>query len=105
MINVGANEVNDALRFVRQAGLADVPVMLKVWAEMIHCFHLFVPRLEEERIANAEAGAFFKHYCLPLNSYGQQRRSPIRQKTEPEEMMQVASMLSKPLYYRRDFAL
>lgn len=60
LIHVGASEVllDDALRLARQAGLADVPVTLKVWADMIHCFHLFAPVLEEGRVAIAEAGAF-----------------------------------------------
>ncbi|KAI9132944.1 alpha/beta hydrolase [Acaryochloris sp. CCMEE 5410] len=60
LIHVGAVEVllDDALRLARQAGLADIPVTLKVWSDMIHCFHLFAPVLEEGRVAISEIGAF-----------------------------------------------
>lgn len=71
MIHVGANEVllDDALRLARQAGLADVSVTLKVWTDMIHCFHLFAPQLEEGRVAIAQVGAFLNHHCLLPNSH------------------------------------
>lgn len=73
LIHVGTNEVllDDALRLARQAGLADVPVTLKVWSNMIHCFHLFAPQLEEGRVAISEVGAFLQHRCLSQNSHEQ----------------------------------
>lgn len=52
----------DALQLARNAGLANVAVELKVWRDMIHCFHLFAPMLEEARRAIAEAGAFLNRH-------------------------------------------
>ncbi|MDJ0702915.1 MAG: alpha/beta hydrolase [Leptolyngbyaceae cyanobacterium MO_188.B28] len=64
LIHVGAAEIllDDALQLARQAGLANVAVELKVWQDMLHCFHLFAPMLEEGRWAIAEAGAFLNRY-------------------------------------------
>ena len=40
----------------------NVAVELKVWPELIHCFHQFAPELAEAREAMMEAGAFLiKH--------------------------------------------
>ncbi|WP_038026701.1 alpha/beta hydrolase [Synechococcus sp. PCC 7336] len=66
LIHVGASEVllDDALQLARQAGLVNVAVELKVWQNMIHCFHLFAPILEEGQRAIAEAGAFLRHHLL-----------------------------------------
>lgn len=70
LIHVGANEVllDDALRLARQVGLADVPVTLKVWADMIHCFHLFAPVLEEGQVAISEVGAFLNRSLSTLTN-------------------------------------
>ena len=60
LIHVGATEVllDDSLQLARQAALANVAVELKVWHNMIHCFHLFAPLLEEGRQAIEEAARF-----------------------------------------------
>lgn len=64
LIHVGASEVllDDALKLARKAGLANVAVELKVWQNMIHCFHLFAPMLEEGRGALEEAGSFLRQH-------------------------------------------
>jgi len=64
LIHVGSAEIllDDALQLTRQAGLANVSVELKVWQNMIHCFHLFAPILSEGQVAIAEAGTFLKRH-------------------------------------------
>jgi acetyl esterase/lipase len=60
LIQVGAVEtlLDDALALARVAGLADIPVTLEVWPEMIHVWHLFHPRLAAARRAIAAGGTF-----------------------------------------------
>ncbi|PZD72058.1 Monoterpene epsilon-lactone hydrolase [Acaryochloris thomasi RCC1774] len=74
LIHVGAAEIllGDALRLAHQAALANVAVELKVWQDMIHCFQLFAPMLEEGRVAISEAGAFLQHHWSPKNRYEQE---------------------------------
>ncbi|MGB3492477.1 MAG: alpha/beta hydrolase [Elainellaceae cyanobacterium] len=64
LIHVGAAEVllDDSLQLARQAGLANTFVELKVWQNMIHCFHLFAPVLTEGKQAIAEIGNFLNHH-------------------------------------------
>lgn len=64
LIHVGAAEVllDDALQLARKVGLANGAVELKVWQDMIHCFHLFAPQLAEGRQAIAEIGAFLHRH-------------------------------------------
>ena len=52
-IQVGAAEtlLDDAIRLAGVAGAADVPVLLEVWPEMVHVWHLFHPRLAAGRRA------------------------------------------------------
>jgi len=66
LIHVGAAEVllDDALQLTRQAGLANNWVELKVWQDMIHCFHLFAPVLSEGRQAICEVSAFLNRHWL-----------------------------------------
>ena len=47
--------LDDALRLVRAAGCADVEVVLEVWPEMLHAWHIFAAELEEGRRASAHA--------------------------------------------------
>ncbi len=64
LIHVGSQEVllDDSLRLASKAAEDNVAVELKVWQDMIHCFHLFAPNLTEGREAIREAGAFLaKH--------------------------------------------
>lgn len=64
LIHVGAAEVllDDSLQLARQVGLANGSIELKVWQNMIHCFHLFATLLAEGRQAIAEVGAFLHHH-------------------------------------------
>lgn len=64
LIHVGAAEVllDDALQLARQMALANIIVELKVWQDMIHCFHLFAPRLSEGRQAIYEVGVFLNRH-------------------------------------------
>ncbi len=64
LIHVGSQEVllDDSLRLASKAAEDNVAVELKVWQDMIHCFHQFAPNLAEGREAIKEAGAFLaKH--------------------------------------------
>ncbi|WP_019507225.1 alpha/beta hydrolase [Pleurocapsa sp. PCC 7319] len=60
LIHVGSQEVllDDSLRLASKATEDNVAVELKVWQELIHCFHQFAPKLAEGREAIDEAGAF-----------------------------------------------
>ena len=62
MIQVGACEtlLDDSLALARWAGMADVPVDLQVWPEMIHIWHIFHPVLGAGRRAIAQGGAFVR---------------------------------------------
>ncbi len=64
LIHVGTEEIllDDSLRLARKAALDDVPVELKVWKDMIHCFHAFAPILTEGQEAIIDAGAFLRRY-------------------------------------------
>ena len=66
LIHVGAAEVllDDSLQLARQVGLANGAIELKVWQNMIHCFHLFSPLLAEGRQAIAEVGAFLHRHFI-----------------------------------------
>lgn len=64
LIHVGSQEIllDDSLRLASKAAEDNVAVELKVWQNMIHCFHQFTSNLTEGREAIAEAGAFIaKH--------------------------------------------
>lgn len=64
LIHVGSQEIllDDSLRLVNKAAADNVAVELKVWQDMIHCFHQFAPNLADGREAIGEAGAFLvKH--------------------------------------------
>lgn len=58
LIQVGACEtlLDDSLQLARLAGMADVPVDLQVWPEMIHIWHIFHPVLGAGRRAIADGG-------------------------------------------------
>jgi monoterpene epsilon-lactone hydrolase len=53
VIQVGAAEtlLDDAIRLARAAGLADLPVDLQIWPEMVHVWPLFHPELDAGRRA------------------------------------------------------
>jgi acetyl esterase/lipase len=62
LIQVGSNEtlLDDASRFARAAGAADVSVTLEIWPHMIHAWPLWNAHLEPGRRALARAGAFVR---------------------------------------------
>jgi len=64
LIQVGSSEglLDDAIRFARAAGAADVDVTLEVWPHMIHAFPIWNAHLEPARRALASVGAFFRRY-------------------------------------------
>jgi monoterpene epsilon-lactone hydrolase len=60
LIQVGSAEtlLADATRLAAALGAADVPVILEIWAHMIHAWHLWNAHLEAGRRALESAGAF-----------------------------------------------
>jgi epsilon-lactone hydrolase len=62
LIQVGSNEtlLDDASRFARAAGVADVSVTLEIWPHMIHAWPLWNAHLEPGRRTLASAGAFIR---------------------------------------------
>ena len=48
-------------RWLRKAGVAEVPVALQIWPEMIHIWHLFFPVLSAGRRAIAAGGSFVRN--------------------------------------------
>ncbi|PZU56825.1 MAG: alpha/beta hydrolase [Sphingobium sp.] len=64
LVHVGTYEtiLDDSLRLVRKAAIADVAVELKVWPKMPHVFQLFAGELEEGRQSLQQAGSFLRRY-------------------------------------------
>lgn len=64
LVHVGSYEMilDDSLRLLRKAAVADVPIALKVWPKMPHVFQLFAGELEEGRQSLVEAGAFLRSH-------------------------------------------
>ncbi len=64
LIHIGSQEVllDDALRLASKAAEDNVAVELKVWPDMIHCFHQFAPKLSVGREAIKEAGEFLRKH-------------------------------------------
>ncbi|HEY6432528.1 MAG TPA: alpha/beta hydrolase, partial [Acetobacteraceae bacterium] len=62
LIQVGSVEtlLDDALRLARGAGMADVPVDLQIWPEMIHVWHFYHPELKAGRRAIEVGGDFIR---------------------------------------------
>ena len=62
LIQVGACEtlLDDSVRLARVAGVADVPVDLQIWPEMIHVWHTYHTVLSAGKRAIAAGGAFVK---------------------------------------------
>jgi len=64
LIQVGSEEtlLDDAVRFARAAGAADVSATLEIWPHMIHAWPMWNAKLEEGRRALAQAGAFIRRW-------------------------------------------
>ncbi|WP_428535699.1 alpha/beta hydrolase [Rhodopila sp.] len=63
LIQVGAAEtlLDDSIALARRAGVADVPVELQIWPEMIHIWHIYFPMLAAGRRAIASGGSFVRN--------------------------------------------
>jgi monoterpene epsilon-lactone hydrolase len=64
LIQVGSAEtlLDDAVRFARAAGSADVAVTLEVWPQMIHAWPMWNARLADGRKALAHVGEFVRRW-------------------------------------------
>ena len=62
LIQVGSAEtlLDDAVRFARAAGAADVAVTLEIWPHMIHAWPMWNAQLAEGRRALERAGEFIR---------------------------------------------
>ncbi len=62
LIQVGSAEtlLDDAARLARALGVADVPVRLEVWPQMVHAWVLWSARLTDGRRACEAAGEFLR---------------------------------------------
>lgn len=62
LIQVGSAEtlIDDAVRFARAAGLADVAVTLEIWPHMIHAWPMWNAKLADGRNALTRAGEFLR---------------------------------------------
>jgi acetyl esterase/lipase len=63
LIQVGSAEtlLDDSLWLARVAGMAEVPVQMQIWPEMIHVWHQFFPVLKAGRDAIAAGGDFIRN--------------------------------------------
>jgi epsilon-lactone hydrolase len=63
LIQVGSVEtlLDDSIQLARKAGIAEVPVALQIWPEMIHIWHIFFPMLTAGRRAIASGGSFVRN--------------------------------------------
>jgi monoterpene epsilon-lactone hydrolase len=63
LIQVGSVEtlLDDSMALARTAGVADVPVDLQIWPEMIHIWHIHFPMLSAGRRAIAAGGSFVRN--------------------------------------------
>jgi epsilon-lactone hydrolase len=66
LIQVGSAEtlLDDATRFARAAGAADVAVTLEIWPHMIHAWPLWNAQLEPGRRALVSAGALIREHVF-----------------------------------------
>lgn len=64
LIQVGSEEtlLDDAVRFARAAGSAEVNVTLQIWPHMIHAWPMWNAKLEDGRQALSQAGQFIRRW-------------------------------------------
>jgi epsilon-lactone hydrolase len=64
LIQVGSEEtlLDDAVRFARAAGSAEVNVTLEIWPHMIHAWPMWNAKLEDGLRALAQAGEFIRRW-------------------------------------------
>jgi acetyl esterase/lipase len=63
LIQVGSVEtlLDDSMQLARKAGIADVPIELQIWPEIIHIWHIFFPMLSAGRRAISSGGLFVRN--------------------------------------------
>jgi acetyl esterase/lipase len=63
-IQVGSEEtlLDDAVRFARAAGSAEVNVTLQIWPHMIHAWPMWNAKLEDGRQALSQVGQFIRRW-------------------------------------------
>ena len=63
-VQVGSDEtlIDNSVRFVGDAGSADVAVTLEIWPHVIHAWPMWNAHLEAGRLALASAGAFMRRH-------------------------------------------
>jgi acetyl esterase/lipase len=63
LIQVGSVEtlLDDSVALARQAGIAEVPVDLQIWPEMIHIWHIYFPLLSAARRAIEAGGSYVRN--------------------------------------------
>jgi epsilon-lactone hydrolase len=66
LIQVGSEEtlLDDAVRFARAAGSAEVNVTLQIWPHMIHAWPMWNAKLEDGRQALSQVGQFIRRCWL-----------------------------------------
>ena len=64
LIQVGSEEtlLDDAVRFARAAGSAEVSVTLQIWPHMIHAWPMWNAKLEDGRQALSQVGQFIRRW-------------------------------------------
>jgi acetyl esterase/lipase len=64
LIQVGSEEtlLDDAVRFARAVGSAEVNVTLQIWPHMIHAWPMWNAKLEDGRQALSQAGQFIRRW-------------------------------------------
>ncbi|MGB7579256.1 MAG: alpha/beta hydrolase [Pseudolabrys sp.] len=64
LIQVGSEEtlLDDAVRFARAAGSAEVNVTLQIWPHMIHAWPMWNAKLEDGRQALSQVGQFIRRW-------------------------------------------
>ena len=64
LIQVGSEEtlLDDAVRFARAAGSAEVNVTLQIWPHMIHAWPMWNAKLEDGRQALSQVGEFIRRW-------------------------------------------
>lgn len=78
LMQVGSREIllDDANRFAARAGEEGVAVELQNWAEMVHVFQAFAPRLPEAQEALQQAGHFIRRHQTGLVGAYSNRSAP-----------------------------
>jgi acetyl esterase/lipase len=76
LIHVGSNEmlVDDSVTIAKRIEEAGSPVELKVWQEMVHCWQLYGPMLEESMQSMEQIADFIRAHTAVLANCGNHER-------------------------------